>query len=392
MSKSWEEKWKPKLVRPELNAISRDTATDVVKYVAYKKKMFIYLRILKLLNIVTGKEKMDPPEFERPTLAEIRDARENRDKFPNRYRKLLRKLRYFEEYEVYTEKRDIAMGILASSLNDEAAIEFLRDENDEDVMEPSELFKNIDDYFLYNTEVIIQNLKNEVKDMKLEKGMSMEALGKKMKVVYYYLHVLGKGEEPDAKKTNLANSILRDPQVDAPRKSLIMQILSADYYDELSFDQMINKIKHIEQYTTKNVASVSKVMKEEEQKTVPVPPLRDAEVSDYERARARDEPVAAANSAESYPKLKSMKFKGRCNKCGGAGHVSTDCPSITVEESRYSRKSRGKDASYDRGEKKQSHKKLKSDKNKSSRRDDDEDTDDCAGYVREYDDGDSVDD
>ena len=354
--------------------------------------MFIYLRILKLLNIVTGKEHMDPPEFERPTLAEIRDARANREQYPNRYKNLLRKARCYEEYEVYTEKRDISMGILASSLNDEAAIEFLRDEND--VMEPSELFKNIDDYFLYNTEVIIQNLKNEVKDMKLEKGMSMEALGKQMKVVYYYLHVLGKGEDPDAKKTNLANSILRDPQVDAPRKSLIMQILSADYYDEMSFDQMINKIKHIEQYTMKNVASVSKVAREEEQKTATESRATSvtAEVSDYERTRARDEPAAAANSAESYHKPKNMKFKGRCNKCGGVGHVATDCPSVTVDESRTSRKPRGRDESYER-EKKQSHKKRKSDKNKSSRRDDsDDDADDSAGYVREYDDGDSVDD
>ena len=79
MVKSWEEKWKPKLVRPELNAISRDTATDVVKYVTYKKKMFIHLRILKLLNIVTGKEHMDPDDFKRPTLAEIRDVRANRE-------------------------------------------------------------------------------------------------------------------------------------------------------------------------------------------------------------------------------------------------------------------------------------------------------------------------
>ena len=67
------------------------------------------------------------------------------------------------------------MDIQASLLNDEAATESLRDENNEDVMEPSELFKNID--LLYNTEVIIQNLKNEVKDMKVEKGMSMDALG-----------------------------------------------------------------------------------------------------------------------------------------------------------------------------------------------------------------------
>ena len=69
---------------------------------------------------------------------------------------------------------------------------------------------------------------------------------------------------------------------------------------------------------------------------------------DCKRARARNEPVAAANSAESYHKLKSMKFKGRCNKCGGVGHVVTDCPSISVDESRNSRKIRGRDESYER--------------------------------------------
>ena len=228
--------------------------------------------------------------------------------------------------------------------------------------------------------------------MKLEKGVSMEALAKQMKVVYYYLRVLGKGDDPDAKKTNLANSILRDPQVDAPRKSLIMQVLSADYNDEMSFDQTINKIKHIEQYTMKNVASVSKVAREEEQKTATESRATSvtAEVSDYERAHARDEPVAAANSAESYYKPKNMKFKGRCDKCGGVGHVATDSPSVNVDASRASRKPRGKDESYER-EKKQSHKKRKSDKNKSSRRDDSDDgANDSAGYVKQYDDGDSM--
>ena len=349
--------------------------------------MFIYLRFLKLLNIVTGKERMELPDFERPTRRELREAYEDSEQRPNRYNNLLKRARHYKLYDKYIEKRDVTMGILASSLNDEAAIEFLRDENDDDVMDPHELFTNIDDYFLYNTEIIIQNLKNEVKDMKLEKGKSMEALGKEMKVVYYYLHVLGKGEDSEAKKTNLANSILRDPSVDSTKKSVIMQIISADYYSELSFDHMINKIKNIEQYTTKKVVSAVK-RAEEVTPTSAAPSKVDAEVSEYERSRARSEQLEAANAVQVH----KMRFKGLCHKCGGAGHVSTECPS-KFEREEASRKFKKRE-SYDRADKRKSnHKRQKSDKKrgKSSRRDADSDEEsDSAGLAVEFDDGDSV--
>ena len=278
--------------------------------------MFIYLRILKLPNIVTGKERTELPDFERPTRRELREPYEDSEQRPNRHNNLSKRARYYKYVE-----RDVTMGILASSLNDEAAIEFLHDENDDDVMDPHELFTNIDDFFLYYTEIIIQNLKNEVKDMKLEKGKSRGS-GKEMKVVYYYLHVLGKDEDSEAKNTSLANSILRDPSVSSAKKSVIMQIISADYYGELSFDHMINKIKNIEQYTTKNVVSAVKRV-EEVTPACAVPSKIDAEVSDYEWSRARSEQLEAANAVE----MQRMRFQGVRHKCGGAGHVASECPS-----------------------------------------------------------------
>ena len=384
---------KPKLAAPRLEAISRDTASDVVKYIAYKKKMIIYLKIMNLLEIVLGNEYMDSPDYDMPTRSEIERVYANRERHPVRFKKLIKRVNYLKEYKSFLERKNIAMGILSSSLNDEASIEFLRDDNDEDVIDPHQLFSNIDDYFLYNTEIIIQNLKNEVKDMKLVKGMSMEALGKQMKFVYYHLHVLGKGEDNDSKKTSLANAILRDPAADGTKKTVILQIIGSDNYSLLTFDEMINKIKNMEQFMINNVVDSVKVKKIEESRSDLIKSKQNDQTADTDE-RMQSERLDSAHAAKSYGdnRMKNMRFKGTCNKCGGVGHKEADCSSRTYAESDPKRKRREDDEERYDQRKRSDRKRGKKPHSKSSRDSNSDDDNDSVGYLREYDidDGDSV--
>ena len=89
------------------------------------------------------------------------------------------------------------MAVLGSSLNNDGTVEFIKDEDDNDIQDPAMLLSNMDNYFLENSEIVIQNLRNVVKNMNLKKNFTIDDLGNDMKKVYRYLKASGRSEEEE---------------------------------------------------------------------------------------------------------------------------------------------------------------------------------------------------
>lgn len=369
----------PKLTPPKLEATKRDDAKDLIKYIAFKKQMKVFLQNYDLLKIVEGKEIVSKPNFDAPTKSEIRSAKLAKATRPKRYKNILRRKAKYELYMKFIERKNNAMAILSGSLSPEATVEFLKDENDNDVTGPYELFQNIDSYFLYNTEIIVQNLKSEIARMKIAKSETMEELGNKMKLIYYYLYALGRPVDDETKKSVFATAILHDNHSNSEQRNIIINIISTQEYTKMTFEKMILTVKGLEQYLKAPVFEIE-APPEIQAETKVKPALSEAKVelpADTYNTENRNQ-TDSANIARYQKKFKSrhsyqrkessndrtdVKFKwyGTCFRCGGRGHREDDCPS-----------------EIDNSEKRNSTK-----RNKRSR--DDEDADDYAEMAEDLD-------
>jgi hypothetical protein len=142
------------------------------KYIAYRKQMVIYLRRHGLLGYAEGIEKPVPsPEKKKPSTGIVKralndlKADQTNVVFKETYVELIKLTRQHKRYEKYVYGRDSTMAVLGSSLNNDGTVEFIKNEDDNDIM----LLSNMDSYILESSEIVFQNLRNDVENMNYKK-------------------------------------------------------------------------------------------------------------------------------------------------------------------------------------------------------------------------------
>ena len=323
----------PKIQIPKLEAISRDNAEDILKYLAFRKQMVIYLRKHGILEFAEGTAKSHKqPNEKKPTEAKISHAlrllAENQRNviLKNNYKNLIKLKRSHERYDKYMSGRNSTMAVLGLSLNNEGTLEFIKDENDNDIDDPAVLLRNMDNYFLENSEIVIQNLRNEVKNMKLKKDYSVEDVGNDMKKIYRYLKALGRPEDEESKKFNLSTTIVNFKHTTAEQKQCVLNVVGrGDAYTEMNLDGMIQALKSLERIfkSDQSVNIVSPVLNKNE--SVINNNENGNEMTFYANTRKRGR--FNKNDKNSNASKKNFKFNGKCFCCGGFGHKTDNCPS-----------------------------------------------------------------
>jgi hypothetical protein len=346
---------------PKLEAVTRENAEDIMKYLAYRKQMIIYMRRQGMLEYVEGTVKPPKiPKGKKPSKKKLEDALralsiDRSAALKEKYVKLVKLERSYQAYEEYMHIRNSTMAVLGLSLNNDATIEFIKDEDDNDIQDPALLLKNMDNYFLENSEIVIQNLRSDVNNLKLKKNFSVDDVGNEMKKIYRYLKALGRPEDEESKKFNLSSTIMNFKYSTAEQKQCVLNVVGrGDAYSIMNFDGMIQALKSLERIfkTDMNIVSpnINKVEKNENDN---VNDQSNDTMAFYASVRKRG-CINSNGSRDSGSKkkkverdsvVKNFKFSGKCFCCGGYGHKSENCPSEECDNEKSSDK-RPRDKTY----------------------------------------------
>ena len=239
---------------PKLESTDRLKAEDLTKFFAWKEVIQIFMDGLNLLDIIQGKtevvEEVQEPTEEIPSRVDILEAKRNNDKeLIKKYLETTKRWKIFEKYrkkmKEIKENEKKAMVVLIQALGPYSVVKFKVNHSQKDTAH--DLWNRINDYFLQDSALIINNIEKTLRAIRMEPNEKIDALADRMKNHTSHLRALGVEMKDAYLKETLIHAIQESKQA-RKYQTIILNIVGEINYKEYNFDTTVQKFTNMEGY------------------------------------------------------------------------------------------------------------------------------------------------
>ena len=238
---------------PKLDVVDRSKPDDQVKFRAWKTVLEAHLTALGLKEIVTKGmeiENKEKPNEEKASDEMERQARDENDNAKiEKYQSLKIEWQKYEEYMKNKLTKDTleqrANLILLGAMGDQAITKFKSNHIGED--SPKRLWDRINDYFVQNSLMLINTVRQELQTIVMGAGETVDAVADRMKNKLSYLQAMGETVQ-DMEAKNILMSAIKKSKYKEKYQVMLINVAAEKEFKEMSFESVIQKFTELETY------------------------------------------------------------------------------------------------------------------------------------------------